>query len=347
MARKFLTNIDMNKSEIQNLIIHKLATAPSTPVEGMIYYNTVDHIPYIYQTASWKDISGELNAILSTTNCVTIQDNADGTMSIDLANATTGVDGLFSSADKTILDASTNLNTVSTLVYRDASGDFSATNIATEGVTISSASGSWGLTSAVTKDYVDTLVTSGIKFLGTIDCSANPNYPSANAGDAYIAQPGGLIGGASGVAVSSGDWIIAINDNAGGDQASVGTDWDIIENTVGIATEVVSGTIRIATSAEATTGTDDTIAITPLTLAEGLASVSGGAKVHSEDLGNNSLTTFTINHAFNSVAVHMQLYEVATGNLVECDMSVTDANNCEYTFNVAPTVAQYKAVILG
>lgn len=347
MARKFLTNIDMNKSEIQNLLIHKLATAPSSPVEGQIYYNTTDHIPYMYQTASWKDISGELNAILSTTNCVTITDNADGTMSIDLANATTGVDGLFSSTDKTKLDASTNLNTINTLVFRDASGDFSANEIGTVGVTISSASGTWGLTSAVTKDYVDTLVTSGIKFQGTIDCSTNPNYPSAVAGDAYIADPGGLIGGASGVAVNSGDWIIAINDNAGGDQASVGSDWDTIENTVGIATEVVAGKIRIATSAEATTGTDDTIAITPLTLAEGLASVAGGAKVFSSDLGNNSLTTFTINHAFNSVVVHMQLYEISTGNVVECDMRVVDANNCEYTFNVAPTVAQYKAIILG
>lgn len=60
---------------------------------------------------------------------------------------------------------------------------------------------------------------------GDIDCSANPNYPAANKGDAYIVSVAGKIGGASGVSVDAGDIIIAKADNAGGTQAAVGSSW--------------------------------------------------------------------------------------------------------------------------
>ncbi|WP_066795026.1 hypothetical protein [Sphingomonas soli] len=70
------------------------------------------------------------------------------------------------------------------------------------------------------------LATTGLFDLkGDIDCSANPNYPAASKGDAYVVSVAGRIGGASGVSVDIGDTIIAKADNAGGTQASVGASW--------------------------------------------------------------------------------------------------------------------------
>lgn len=85
-------------------------------------------------------------------------------------------------------------------------------------------------TDAANKNYVDNAVTGLYDFKGSTDCSANPNYPAALKGDAYVVSVAGKIGGASGLSVDIGDVYFATADNAGGTQASVGTSWDVLEH---------------------------------------------------------------------------------------------------------------------
>lgn len=80
------------------------------------------------------------------------------------------------------------------------------------------------------KTYVDNAVVGLWDIKGTTDCSANPNYPAASKGDAYLVSVAGRIGGASGTQVDAGDWYVATADNAGGTQASVGTSWATLEH---------------------------------------------------------------------------------------------------------------------
>ena len=89
--------------------------------------------------------------------------------------------------------------------------------------------------------YVTTSVTSLFEIKGVIDCSANPNYPSASAGDTYRVSVAGKIGGASGIIVEVGDLIIAMADNAGGTHASVGSSWAVQQNNINIAALAGSG----------------------------------------------------------------------------------------------------------
>jgi len=53
MSLPVLIALDMNKQEIQNVAIQTLASAPSSPVIGQIYFNSVDLELYIWNGTAW------------------------------------------------------------------------------------------------------------------------------------------------------------------------------------------------------------------------------------------------------------------------------------------------------
>lgn len=48
-----LVNLNLNKNQLQNAVIQPLATPPSNPVEGQIYYNSSDKFIYRYNGTYW------------------------------------------------------------------------------------------------------------------------------------------------------------------------------------------------------------------------------------------------------------------------------------------------------
>lgn len=69
-----------------------------------------------------------------------------------------------------------------------------------------------------------------LTFKGVIDCSANPNYPAADAGAVYVVSVAGKIGGGSGPNVQAGDTLICrVDATAAGNHATVGANWTIIQ----------------------------------------------------------------------------------------------------------------------
>lgn len=350
MARRFLTNIDLEKNEIQNVVIHKLATAPSTPVDGQVYFNTSDERYYLRQSGGWKDITGRLDDLTAAAGAtyILLTDNGDGTLSLDVASATQTTKGLMPETDKAKLDNATATNTASTLVQRDANGDFAANDVTTNAVIIGETID--GLTPgnhAVTKAYVDTLVSSGINIKGSIDCSTNPDYPAATVGDAYYVSVDGRIGGGSGPLVKVGDLIIATATNPGGDEATVGDDWLIVERNLDYATETTPGYIQLATQAEVDAGTDDTKAITPLKLADWWSN-QDLANNYADNVGDGTTTkVFVVNHNLGTTDVQVQVKDNTTLEIVEPDIFITDGNNVTVEFKKAPALNEFRVIIQG
>ena len=68
MARLFVTDINLNKNELQNARVQNLSTAPSAPVTGQVYYNTTDNILYFWNGTEFIPTSGSLEVIQDAIN---------------------------------------------------------------------------------------------------------------------------------------------------------------------------------------------------------------------------------------------------------------------------------------
>jgi hypothetical protein len=93
VAQKFLTNLDLNKNELQNAKVQNLATAPSSPATGQIYFDTVDGELYVYDGSAWVGLQeqGDITAVTAGTNL-----NGGGTTGAVTVNLDTTITGLTS-----------------------------------------------------------------------------------------------------------------------------------------------------------------------------------------------------------------------------------------------------------
>ena len=87
MAMRFLTDINLLQSELQNAVIQVLATNPANGKQGQIYYNSADNLLYRYDGTQWGPVGVVYNQS-SATGAVVTGLGADG------AVTTTNVTGL-------------------------------------------------------------------------------------------------------------------------------------------------------------------------------------------------------------------------------------------------------------
>lgn len=76
-----LTSLNLNKNQLQNAVIQPLATPPSNPIEGQIYYNSSDKFIYRYNGTDWGPI-GVVYSQGSTTGAVITGLDATGKVTI-------------------------------------------------------------------------------------------------------------------------------------------------------------------------------------------------------------------------------------------------------------------------
>ena len=67
MAIKFVSSINLSQNELQNAVIQNLATAPASPNEGQVYYDSSagDKSIYFWDGSQWVDVGGDVRSVIA------------------------------------------------------------------------------------------------------------------------------------------------------------------------------------------------------------------------------------------------------------------------------------------
>ena len=127
MAKSFLVDINLNKNELQNAIIQNLASNPSNPKPGQVYFNTTTNRFRVYTGTEWDEMGtggGTVTSVdaANTDGSLTISGNpitSSGTITVDHTNtisavATSGIYPIKVDANGHITETGTALGNVST-----------------------------------------------------------------------------------------------------------------------------------------------------------------------------------------------------------------------------------------
>ncbi|RZL10633.1 MAG: hypothetical protein EOO89_20905, partial [Pedobacter sp.] len=317
----YQNNVDFQKYQLLNAVLHKSTAAPSAPVAGQIYYNTTNSTIYIYDasTSQWIGIGqGSVTGVLggngltatpsgSTVNLdvnvdnatleisadvVRIKDNGVTTSKINDGAVTTSkhADGSVTTiklTDSAITFAKIQDVPTMTVIGRVIGGTGQASGITIINDNSMSGATSTNLATAGSiKAYVDASIAGIGTLIGGFAAGSATQFPGTGTtkkGDYWYVTTAGTV---QGVIFQVGDMLIA---NQAAPSNTNPAQWIFIQGNLDQATTTILGAVVLATAAEVNTGSDANKVVTPSTLSQrtatetrtGIAAIATQAEVNA------------------------------------------------------------------
>ena len=311
MSLEYYASIDLNKNELQNAVIHPLGSAPSTPAEGQIYYDSTagDKQIYLYNGSSWIALGGDkFNTIAVSGQSSIVADSGNDTLTFAAGSNVTittnaSTDTLTIAATNTTLTQEqvedyvgamlVGTETGITVSYDDTNGEI---DFVVSDTTVAGDTGSTGITPG------DTLTIAGGE---GIDTAMSGDTLTVSGEDATTSNKGIASFSSADFSVSSG----AVSIKSGG-----------VSNS-----QLANSSLTIGDSTISLGGTDTTL--TGLTDID----LTAGAKTIFDGVGANNLT---IGAASTTIVIpgDLQVTGTTTTNNVE---TVSTSNGVVFEGDVA------------
>jgi len=401
MARLFVTDINLNKNELQNARIQGLASAPSGAVTGQVYYDTSNNTMYYYNGLSspngpWVAMNASQEVIQDVIGAsveggvglTRTYVDSTGITTIDLDNTavTAGNYGSTTKIPTFTVDAQGRLTAageadVATNLSIAGDTGTDTVNLLTDTLTIS---GGEGIDVAVTNNTItiagedastsnkgiasfadaDFTVTTGAVTIKNVNLGTQTtgNYIATIAGTANEIEVTGS--GSETAAVTIGlpsDVTITNNLNVGGDLNVTGsintvnsTQVNITDNKINLNSDMPeenSPSLDAGIVVHRGTEADAELLWDEDTDRWQVGLVSGNyhdiARKYVTTVGDGTALTYAITHNLGTREVSVQVYDAATYDTVETDVTRNSTSQVTIGFTAAPASGAYKVVIVG
>lgn len=386
MSQLHLTPIDLNQNELRNAVVQVLASAPSSPGNAQIYFDSTIGCLRQWNGSAWRNLdAGKLT---------------DGS----IANSALTTNPL-ARANHTGTQTSSTISDLASVVQAYTLDLFAAPagNVSMNSHKITNLLDPTSAQDAASKNYVDNAVT-GLQnrqeaFYATTAALAANTYANGTAGvgATLTGNSVGALASIDGQTINVGDQILVKNEATASHNGiySVttvgnGSTAYVLTRSTGMNTSsqfggalvavdagtVNGGALYLCTNNSPTVGTTsisftevnkgtDLAAGNGISISTGTVSVNNGtgltfsgsqltidtskvAQKYSASIGDGSSTAITVNHALGNQWCTVQVYQTASPyQQVFPDVKLTDANNVQVLFTTAPTSNQFKVVITG
>ncbi len=328
MSRKFLTSINLAQNEIQNAVAQVLAAAPGAPVPGQFWYNSTSGRMEYRGAAATIDATARANHS-GTQSATTIGDFATAVTAIRLDQLAAPTTSLNANTQKIINVATPTLDT----------------DAANKGYVDAAVNGTDWKQSARVGTTANLAALSGLLTIDTITLVANDrvlvkDQTTQSANGIYLAGSGAWVRATDSdvnAEVTAGMALMVTEGAVNAD-----TQWRLMTNDAIVVGTTALVFAQIGAGTSYTQGAGISIAGNVVSLDTAVATRKFAATV-----GDAVAVSIPVTHSLATLDVQVQVYEVATGATVECDVARNTTNQVTLGFTTAPAAGALRVTVQG